>query len=484
METTKKQSSVKYYLNIAMVFILMIVIGMLPPFGQITPLGMKVLGIFVGILYGWIFVDLIWPSVFGFFALALTGLITPLSGFQTAFSNATTTMVIMSFTFAYVLQKIGVNEAIAYWVLSKKTFVGRPWALIIAIVMASALMGILGGGFAAVFMLWGVVKTIQEINKIENGLVTSMLYALILFAGMTASSMVPFYGYAILFGGFLTAATGVVVEGIEFLFVGELYCVLAMLAIILIAKVVFKADVSKFNLSEEMRLEYAAYKLNKQQKVGLVAVTLYFLALLLPSVFKTTFFTMLGGWGLVGITVVFMTFFAIWRDEETGQPVCSMIDCFQKGVAWGPVLLFMITIPLANAMQAGEVGIMATINAYCTSIFGGLDLFVLYALIVILMGFFTQFMHNMVMGIIFIPVFANIVTSLGGNLMTFFFVIYCALLCSFATPAASTHATLVFAKDEVPTKHGYLFGWLFYIVTVVIVIALIPVCDILFARFM
>ena len=61
------------YVHIIVMFVLMIGIGLLPPFGQITELGMKILGIFIGIMYAWIFIDLLWPSLFGFFAIALTG---------------------------------------------------------------------------------------------------------------------------------------------------------------------------------------------------------------------------------------------------------------------------------------------------------------------------------------------------------------------------------------------------------------------------
>ncbi len=50
------------YLHIAIMLVLMFGIGFLPPFGQITALGMKVLGCFLGIVYGWIFIDLLWVS--------------------------------------------------------------------------------------------------------------------------------------------------------------------------------------------------------------------------------------------------------------------------------------------------------------------------------------------------------------------------------------------------------------------------------------
>ena len=43
----------------------MIIVGMLPPFGSVTVAGMKVLGAFLGMMYGWIFCGYIWPSLLG-----------------------------------------------------------------------------------------------------------------------------------------------------------------------------------------------------------------------------------------------------------------------------------------------------------------------------------------------------------------------------------------------------------------------------------
>lgn len=51
----------KGYMTIAHViimFALMFIIGNLQPFGTVTPMGMDILGIFVGTLYGWLFLDL------------------------------------------------------------------------------------------------------------------------------------------------------------------------------------------------------------------------------------------------------------------------------------------------------------------------------------------------------------------------------------------------------------------------------------------
>ena len=70
---TAKNVNVKEWIYIAIMFILFFGTQFLPPFGLITELGMKVLGVFFGLLWGWVFVDIVWSSLLGFFILALTG---------------------------------------------------------------------------------------------------------------------------------------------------------------------------------------------------------------------------------------------------------------------------------------------------------------------------------------------------------------------------------------------------------------------------
>ena len=47
--------------------------GMLPPIPPLTPVGMKVLGIFIAVLFLWSTVGLAWPALMGIVALGMSG---------------------------------------------------------------------------------------------------------------------------------------------------------------------------------------------------------------------------------------------------------------------------------------------------------------------------------------------------------------------------------------------------------------------------
>ena len=70
---TKKRYSTPYMINMAITLLLMFGFGLLPPFATLTPVGMRVLGIFIGVIYGFSTCEIIWLSLFAFLAFGLSG---------------------------------------------------------------------------------------------------------------------------------------------------------------------------------------------------------------------------------------------------------------------------------------------------------------------------------------------------------------------------------------------------------------------------
>lgn len=164
MSTTINKKKTNAYIHIAIMLLITFGVGFLPPFGQITGIGMKVLGCFLGIVYGWIFIDLLWVSFFGFAVLTMTGYANANTVLASGFGNATFLMVLLGAAFAEALNQVGITEGIAYWLLSKKIFVGKPWLLIVALCSCAFLMSMANGGIAAIFLLWTIAIKIGELS--------------------------------------------------------------------------------------------------------------------------------------------------------------------------------------------------------------------------------------------------------------------------------------------------------------------------------
>ena len=463
-------------------FILMLGVGYLPVFGQITPLGMKILGVFLGLLYGWIFIDLLWPSLLGFIAISFTGFMPLSDAIVSGFGNYTIWLCIVTMAFAHILSQLKITDFITYWLLSKKVFIGRPWLLIITLCITSIILGILGGSIAALILMWGIVIKIADLNNIElKSPLISMLLAFILYCNMTGGSILPFNSGVILYGGFFTQATGLALQSVPFFVLSLIYTIITILIMLLVSKFLLKLDVSMFSTTKELCAEYASYKANKYQKVGLILLFIYILGLFFPEIFSNLAISQtLKALGIIGFSFIYMFIFTIWEDKQ-GNPLVKIDEAFSSGIMWPVVILLAVTFPLSAALEAEDSGIMTTVSTLLLPILSNISVNTLIILSVILIGLLTQIFHNVILAVLFIPFLAPIVIDLGGNPQTFFLVVFLCLQCAYATPAGSMMAGFIFGHKTVPRKYAYLFGIMFYLVsTIILIVLLIPLGNIFF----
>ena len=98
---------VSYYIWSAVTLALMFGFGYLPPLGSLSHLGMQVVGIFIGLLVGWLSVGFVWPSLLAIVALGLTDYTSFTGAFKAGFGNNTTVIILLMFIFAAYLNQAG-----------------------------------------------------------------------------------------------------------------------------------------------------------------------------------------------------------------------------------------------------------------------------------------------------------------------------------------------------------------------------------------
>ena len=118
MSSSEKKKDL-YYVHSAITIALFVFTGFLPPFGDITPLGMKVLGVFLGMLYGWLTVGFAWPSLLGLFFLGVTGVTDVGSALSAGWGSLyASVLVILGFVYAYYLESCKLTDAISAFFLN------------------------------------------------------------------------------------------------------------------------------------------------------------------------------------------------------------------------------------------------------------------------------------------------------------------------------------------------------------------------------
>ncbi len=127
-EQTKKQN--KSILHFCITISIMIIFRFIPSIGSITPYGMAIIGIFLGLIYGWS-VDadnLIWTSMLGLIALGLTDFGNTGKALATAFGNESVMLMLLGMFFIGMLQDSHLTEWFSNRLLSAKFVQGKPCA--------------------------------------------------------------------------------------------------------------------------------------------------------------------------------------------------------------------------------------------------------------------------------------------------------------------------------------------------------------------
>lgn len=83
----RRFNSASYYVHTVICLVIMFGFGHLPPLDPLTPLGMNLIGIFLSVLYGWVCIEIVWPSLAGLLALMLVGGMKPMMLLNKSFAT-------------------------------------------------------------------------------------------------------------------------------------------------------------------------------------------------------------------------------------------------------------------------------------------------------------------------------------------------------------------------------------------------------------
>lgn len=472
------------YIHLAIMFVLAFGISALPPFGQITPFGMKAIGVFVAVLYGWITFDLFWTSLFGFLIIPVLGLNTVAGSFGTGLANQMMITVLLSMAFAVAIGQAGVTDFMANWLLQRKIIRRSPWFLVIGIFAIAGIIGAVGPGMAAIFLLWTLVLKIADYAGLKKGdtLISYMLMMIVVW-GMTTSFILPFKGGVLIYIAYLMQVTDVTIPAPSFIAFGFITIMLVLILSGVAAKFILKVDASKFVLPEHIMAEIQNAKVDERQKMSFTVLVVYIAVLLYASFFPNApgaaFINMLGVGGVSGVGLLVL---AVINYE--GKGLIEIKKVFAN-IDWSLLYLLAVTYPIADLVKHPDAGIMPTIMAAIGPIVSQLGPVPFMIACMVILGTVTQVTHNIVLAAMFMPFLLPICAELGGNMFTLWFMLFITLNCAYCTPAGSMQSAMVFGHEMMERKHAYVLGIILLISAwIVYSVVGIPLGNVLFGGLM
>lgn len=195
---TSKKIDVKYYLFSIIGLLFMFGFGYLDPPDPITPMGMKIGGIFIGLLFLWSAVGIAWPSILGILALGTSGYCTMTEAIAASMGSSVIWQVLMFMFIGGAITESGLAEFIARWSISRPFVKGKPELFVFSVFlgfMAATIMTISAG---MLFLAWTVIYNITDmVGYRRDDPFTKMMIIFTSIACALGEFIIPFKGWTL-----------------------------------------------------------------------------------------------------------------------------------------------------------------------------------------------------------------------------------------------------------------------------------------------
>ncbi|HJD97225.1 SLC13 family permease [Mailhella massiliensis] len=472
-------------IHIGIMFLIMLGTGFLPPAGTITPMGMKVLGVFLGLIYAWMFVGMLWPSFAGLVALGLSGYCTVTQAFNIGFGNSTFLQIFFFFIIAAYAEHSGLSNKIALFFLSRKIIEGRPWMFVFMLFLASYILGIFIMTYAVIFFMWTILISICDIIGYRRlSKEAGYLFVGVLQMATLGGTIMPYQVFPKVCMTALAESTGLTVSSGSFIVYMTIISFAAMLLYFLGGKLI-RLDLDRFNaLKTDQITQGKSLTLTLEEKVAAAVLTGFTVLILLPLVLPSDslFINIYKHLGDFGFLVASICLVCALRCN--GEPLADFKKLAREGLNWDLLALVAATMAIGKALMAKETGIITTIVDVIMPLFSSMSSIMFILISFITMALLTQVAHNLVLATTFIPILANLALSLGMSEQVAIIIaagLSQVLLAALVTPAASNRGALIYGYEWIGPKRAAHYGTLAVVAADLSVIIMgIPLAFVIF----
>lgn len=448
----------RFYLIAFFTLLIMIGFGYLPTFAQITPDGMRVLGIFLGCMFAWCFGETVWSSICGLIMLVIYGYGTMAENFISAYANVSVSVMVTSVVFVYAIEKSGLLAEFSSWVIGMKWAQKSPWMMILAFWLA----GYIGGALIANFLpptllLWAIF---YELSK-QIGVKPFSAYANIVLCGTgvatcSGCASVPYASLPIIVQGLASQVeAGFKYNSLEYLG----YNLFTFICFLIIAFVVLKIFWGK-KINQIVIPKTDPYKmnLNIESKISAIVLIIALIFLMIPNVFpsghpfRVLFGDNLSATGIFMIASVVLMFIHIKE-----KPVLDITEGLSN-VPWPLFLLVGSAMCISNYLTADEMGVVQSIVSALDPLLEGNSAFAVTIIFLALGLICTNFINDAVTLMIMFPIAAQFVSDSGGSVMLLSIIFGQAVIQGCLMPSGSAMGALLHGNAKwLKSKDVFLY---------------------------
>lgn len=471
-----------YVVHCAIMLVLMFCGWFLPASAVITPMGMKAIGIFAGLIYGWIFIDLIWPSLLGIVLLSFTGYGTLTGIFGEGFGSEIVLLIIFFSVFTKWLEDIGLTNSIAQWMLTRKILVGRPYLFIFIIFLVTYIVSACVGIYATIFLMWGICyQMLSNLGYAKREAMTSFILIGVAYVSIMGMTAIPWSPWSMMGLKGLATASGETIGMLRYSLFMAAVALVSILLFMLMGKFIVKIDTTKLKEANNA-LQGGTVHFDSKQKLGGILTILMMMALYAPGVLsaESGLMAILKGLGALGVVTLLVVM--LCAKKSGGEAMLSFSKAASTAIPWSMVCLLAAVGPLGSVLMSEDAGIIKALMMTLQPIFMGRSPMMIYIISCVICCVATQFLNNTVLLVVLTPLLCQMSVMFNANPCVTAALVTFALTAALATPGASSRAGLVFGNTEwIEVNQAYLQGILSVVAVLVTLIVIgIPLGGLLF----
>lgn len=463
----------KVYIHIFIMLILMFGTRFLPGIGGITPLGMAVVGILFGMIYGWVTLSFGWPSCLAIVALATTDLYASGTELISASFGAQNTILFLAiFIMSAWLSESGLAAIITKTMLSLPFTKGRPWMTAFIFIVACYVVALLTSSVSAALIFLGLFRTFSKQAGIEpyNDVVAMLLIGIAL-ACATSELGLPIKGCALIYLSNFTGITNITVDMGKYTLFMLPACIVLLGCFVLFCRFILKIDAGKMR-DVDFSTKFEA-SVTRWDKWALASVAVFLFALMIPSfVPNMPGVSILLKLGSGGIGLLYIA--ALCMIHVQGKPLLDLGKTVPR-VAWDMWFMTACFSPVSSALTNESTGISNALTSIITPITGNLSPYLIVIFFVFSAAAITQIANNVIIGIMYVSIIATIAPVLGDvNVTVLMLMVTFGAHFSCVLPSANMIIGMCYGEKEwVTSKSLFKVGLSSCIFLLVIVVTII-----------
>ena len=435
MET--KKISIVHYIIVAAFCLLF---RFIPPFGGLTPLGMGIIGAFIGAVYGWIAIDMLWPSLM---ALLGVGLSIGMDAMMAAsFGSLTIVSLILCMGVIGIAMKTGAFNWLVKTMLSNKFMQGKAWFTIWLILLIAWFMGCHNPIIMCIIFCAFFDSIFKQVGVQKNDKLVIFSYLGSAYCLMMGQILFPFISTGLV----LTMAYGKMfpnnpLDIVPYLIYMIIMGVAMTTIYVLLMKCVFRVDASPI---ANFKQEGGAGKCTRDQKISLIFFVVFILLNVVGALPLGAVRVFLAKFGLIGYCIILSCIAALIKGED-GKPLANLEQLFHM-CNWGQVTMVGFIMVLSTYMMSQDAGI-TTAMANLLKPFMALPPLVFIVFALLFAAVLTNVANNMLVIVLVMPFLVNFAMQIGMAPTGMVALLFLLSQFAIATPAASPVTAVAMTQE-------------------------------------